>query len=290
MRIVFEKVRDSEGASFAFNRVSGAPFSCPYHLHPEVELLQVLAGQGHLVAGDHVGRFLPGDLLMLGAGLPHMLRSDHAAPCADGVTLLRYIQFRPEDFGRRFWDLREMHPVVQLLGQAGRGLRFTREAAAQAAERMDRLWAAEGSDRVLSLLGILTGLAASGPAQTLASQGYASPASHRDSERLDRAMGYIGEHLTEGLDLGVVAAAAGLAPNAFSRFFHRRVGVSYIDYVIAMRVGLACRHLLETDGGVAEIAFRVGFNNLSNFNRQFRRLKGWTPREFRRQGNPVPIG
>jgi AraC-like DNA-binding protein len=66
------------------------------------------------------------------------------------------------------------------------------------------------------------------------------------------------------------------------------VGVSYIDYVIAMRVGLACRYLLETDGGVAEIAFRVGFNNLSNFNRQFRRLKGWTPRDFRRSGNPVP--
>ena len=83
MRLVFEKVRDSEGSSFAFHRGGKELFDCPYHMHPEVEILHIVTGQGHLVVGDHVGRFAPGDLMLLGSGLPHILRLDDAAPGQD---------------------------------------------------------------------------------------------------------------------------------------------------------------------------------------------------------------
>jgi len=282
MRIVFEKVRDSEGASFAFNRVGGEVFECPYHVHPEVEVLHILSGQGHLVVGDHVGRFGPGDLLLLGSGLPHVLRSDPGSR-----PELRYLQFRPEDFGGPFWGLRELRPVAGMLAQASRGLRFDAQAAAAAGALLDRLWAAAGAARLVLLLELLGSLAAA-LRLPMASVGYAPRVSHRDSERLDRALRYISDHLTEGLALEAVAARAGLSQQAFSRFFHQGVGLSYIDYVLSLRTSLACRYLLESEKSVAEIAFSSGFNNLSNFNRQFRKLKGMNPRAYRATSWPVP--
>lgn len=279
MRIVFEKVRESETSSFACSEVATAAFSCPYHVHPEVEILHIRQGQGHLVVGDHVGRFAAGDLMVLGGGLPHMLNSDAGAPDLDTGTRLRYIQFRPEDFGERFWQLREMQPASRLLNHSRRGLRF--ENATAALDRLDRLWEAPGIGHLLQLVELLDDLAA-GERVPLASVGYTPAVTHRDSERLDRAVQYINRHLTETVTLDAVAVEAGMSIQAFGRLFRKLVGMPCIDYVIALRVSLACRHLLETDQTVAAIAFLVGFNNLSNFNRQFLRLKGMTPGAYRR--------
>ena len=281
MRIVFEKVRDSEGSSFAFHRGGEELFDCPYHIHPEVELLHIIAGQGHLVVGDHVGRFGSGDLMLLGSGLPHILRSDAAAPGQDAGSELRYIQFRPADFGEDFWQLREMQPVARLLAQGCRGLRFDPDTAARALALLDRVWAASGPTRLLDLLAVLGTLSGASQWLPMASLGYAAKVTHRDSERLNRAMQYISAHLTDALTLDAVAAQAGLSAQAFSRFFHKLVGMSYLDYVISLRLSLACRLLLESEKSVAEIAFQVGFNNLSNFNRQFRKLMGTAPRAYR---------
>jgi len=279
MRIVFEKVRDSEGSSFAFHSAGGDAFLCPYHVHPEVEILHIIRGQGLLVAGDHVGRFGPGDLMLLGSGLPHILRCDEPVP--DPGPQLRYIQFRPEDFGERFWQLREMQPVVHLLAQSARGLRFAPGSSSGALALLDRIWAADGTARLLLMLDVLGSLAGAPQATPMASLGYAAKVTHRDSQRLDRAMQYISDHFTDVLALDAVAAEAGLSAQAFSRFFHKLVGMSYLEYVIALRISRACRFLLESEQSVADIAFQVGFNNLSNFNRQFRKLKGTNPREYR---------
>jgi AraC-like DNA-binding protein len=281
MPLVFEKVRDSKGSSFAFHRGGEELFDCPYHMHPEVEILHIITGQGHLVVGDHVGRFASGDLMLLGSGLPHILRVDDAAPGQDVGPELRYVQFRPEDFGERFWQLREMQPAARLLTQGCRGLRFDHDATVHALALLDRMWAASGTARLLRMIEVLGTLAGAAQWLPMASLGYASKVTHRDSERLNRAMHYISDHLTDTLTLDAVAAQAGLSRQAFSRFFHRLVGMSYLDYVLSLRLSLACRLLLESEKGVAEIAFQVGFNNLSNFNRQFHKVMGTAPRAYR---------
>jgi len=283
MRIVFEKVRDSGESSFVCRDEKAAVFSCPYHVHPEIEILQILGGQGQLVVGDHAGRFQPGQLMLLGDGLPHMLCSDAAPPGPDNDTRLRYIQFRPQDFGDRFWALRELQPATRLLDEGSRGLMFGPGSIAAARTLMDRLWAVSGSTRLLTLLELLDCLARDRDRQPMASLGYAPAVSHRDSVRLTRVLQYINSHIADTLALADIATKAGLSAQAFGRFFRKRVGMSCIDYVIAQRISLACRHLLETDQSIATVAFLVGFNNLSNFNRQFRRLKGIAPKDYRRQ-------
>ena len=284
MRIVFEKVPDSEGSSFGCFHAGGRVFDCPYHTHPEVEILHILSGSGMLIVGDHIGRFLRGDLFLFGSGLPHMLCSDPATSDASEPTHIRYAQFKLENFGRSFWEMPEQQSVKHLLEQSARGLRFGQESTSLLLPTMDRLWETFGARRLWSLLQLLEEMAPTREVTPLASAGYAPVLTHRDSERLNRAIQHMNNHLTAPLQLSDVAREAGLSPQAFSRFFHRFMGVTFVEYLSTMRISLACRYLLETDKSISAICYACGFNNLSNFNRQFLRQKNMTPKEFSRSG------
>jgi AraC-like DNA-binding protein len=104
-----------------------------------------------------------------------------------------------------------------------------------------------------------------------------------DQSRIDAVCRHINEHFTEGLTQPDVARVAHLSVPAFSRFFKRSMGRTFTDYVNELRIGSACRALIETDKSVAEICYASGFENLSNFNRRFLALKKMSPREFRRR-------
>lgn len=284
MRIVFEKVPNSEGSSFGCFHAGGRVFDCPYHIHPEVEILHILSGRGLLVVGDHIGRFVPGDLLLLGGGLPHMLCSDPITADVGEPTHIRYAQFKPENFGDAFWQMPEQRTVTHLLAQAARGLRFEEASTSRLLPTMDRLWETFGSRRLWSLIDLMEEMAPSVHTSPLASVGYAPVVTHRDSERLNCAIQYMNSHLTSPLQLTDVAREAGLSAQAFSRFFHKFMGIPFVEYVSSLRISLACRYLLETDRTIASICYICGFNNLSNFNRQFLRHKQMTPKEFKRNG------
>ena len=284
MRIVFEKVPDSEGSSFGCFHAGGRVFDCPYHIHPEVEILHILSGRGLLVVGDYIGRFAPGDLFLLGSGLPHMLCGDPVTPDSSELTHIRYAQFKQENFGDSFWQMPEQKTVAQLLAQSARGIRFDEANTLRLLPTMDRLWETYGARRLWSLLELLEEMLPATEMTTLASVGYAPVLNHRDSERLNRAIQFMNKHLSETLQLSDVANEAGMSTQAFSRFFHKFMGISFIDYVTSLRISRACRYLLETDKTIAAICYVCGFNNLSNFNRQFLRHKNTTPREFRRSG------
>lgn len=284
MRIVFEKVPDSEGSSFGCFHAGGRVFDCPYHIHPEVEVLHILSGRGLLVVGDHIGRFAPGDLLLLGSGLPHMLCSDPISPDSSDATHIRYAQFKQDNFGEAFWQMPEQRNVARLLAQSARGLRFDEASVPRLLPAMDHLWETFGARRLWTLMDLLADMAALRTISPLASVGYAPVVTHRDSERLNCAIQYMNSHLTSPLQLTDVARQAGLSPQAFSRFFHKFMGIPFVEYVSSLRISLACRYLLETDKSIASICYSCGFNNLSNFNRQFLRYKKMTPKAFKSNG------
>jgi AraC-like DNA-binding protein len=285
MRIVFEKVPDSEGSSFGCFHAGGPVFDCPYHIHPEVEILHILSGRGLLVIGDHIGRFAPGDLFLIGGGLPHMLCSDPVGADGGEPTHIRYAQFKQENFGQSFWQMPEQQGAAHLLALSARGLRFDETDTASLTASMDRLWETAGAHRLWCLMALLEEMARSANPAPLASSGYAPVITHRDSERLNRAIRFMNARLTSPLLLADVAREAGMSPQAFSRFFHKFMGTPFVEYVSMLRISLACRYLLETDKTVAAICYMCGFNNLSNFNRQFLRHKHVTPKEFARRGS-----
>ena len=287
MRVVFEKVRHPADAAIACGEWDAPAFDCPLHVHPEIEVIQIVESRGSRLVGDHLGHFAPGEVLLLGTGLPHMYVNDppQASHMAPAAARSRYVQFLPGCFGSELLFLPEMRGVGGMLEAGRRGLRFDDATAAAADGALDALWAARGVGRVARLLDLL-GVLVAGGAEFLASEGYRPVRAHVDSDRLERATAYINANLCNGVRLDAAARAAHLSPQAFSRFFHRHMGQPFVEYVIGLRVGRACRSLLESDRTVAEIAFACGFGNLSNFNRQFKRLRGATPREFRKLGLP----
>ena len=155
------------------------------------------------------------------------------------------------------------------------------EAAQRSDEVAHRLHRADALRRVASDIGSRLDLD-----RILASRAFTRTVGFADRERIDRICRYVAEHSTRPIVLAEAAAAAHMSVPAFTRFFRKCTGKTFLEYLTELRVGAACRLLMETDRTVAQVCSASGFGNLSNFNRRFRDLKGITPREFRRQYSP----
>lgn len=284
MQAVFEKISAS-GQSFVVRERVDAAFGFRWHFHPEYELTYIAQSSGQRFAGDSIERYRDGDLVLLGPNLPHTWMSDDATNGTSRTNKHRaiYAQF-PGDFaGADFFDKPELAGIARLLERAAQGLRFRGKTQQRAARLMPELLAASGLSRLLKLLEILDLLARSKSARALSSKTFAPSLKRHDERRIDAVCRYINEHFAQPIGQPDAARRTHLSVSAFSRFFKKSLGRTFSEYVNELRVGQACRLLIESDKSVAEIAFGSGFENLSNFNRRFRALKKISPREYRRK-------
>ncbi len=276
-----EKVSVGADESFACRKFSTERFFSPLHFHPECELTLIESSHGLRFVGDSIQRFEPGDLVLLGSGLPHYWEN---SPDWRGVATSVVVQFHASMLGDAWLQAPEMNGIRRLLGRALRGIRFTGRSAKEAAAQLGRLTELENMPRLLLLLKILHDLSQSKEAEFLASAGYAPVFNVEDQGRLSRVLDYVNASITDGVEQREAARQAGLSPAAFSRYFRRKLGHTFGDFINQVRVGRICRILMdEPERSVAEVAFETGYNNLANFNRQFRRRTGLSPTEYRRK-------
>jgi len=283
MRIVFEKVPKPRDASFACLHFKGKVFHCPYHQHPEIEILHIERSSGRTVIGDTPGTFRPGQFYLFPSNLPHLFHNTLAKGTRRTEAWSRIVQFLPDCLGDSFWSLPETQTISRLFQRASRGLLWERQTARSAITMMDGLFSSCGATRIARLIELLEFLAPSCHGQPLASPAYSPIQSPVDSARLGRVLDYVDHGLGDHLDAETAAKRAGLSPSGFSRFFRRHMRCPFIGYVVGQRVTEAKRLLIETDLTIVEICFRCGFENLSNFNRHFRALCNCTPSEFRKR-------
>lgn len=279
MRAVFMKVENESAASFHVEENLIGSFDAPWHFHPEFELTQIIESRGKRFVGDHIEPFAQGDLVLLGPNLPHLWLNDPGTKRAHAVV----VQFLPSFMGPDFLKLPEAREVSRLLDKAGRGLHFRGKTAVAAGEAMRRLLKLQGMERLLQLLEILRTLASARYVRVLSGAKFHPVLDTKAEERINRACRFIIGHFQEDIGLNEVAGAACMSPAAFSRYFKQLTGSNVIEFLTQTRVDAATRLLIETDQSVAEICYATGFNNLSNFNRRFRSIKGLSPSELRRQ-------
>jgi AraC-like DNA-binding protein/quercetin dioxygenase-like cupin family protein len=290
----YENVPADPVSAFTFRVYRSPSFPFHWHYHPEVEMTLIVRGQGIRFVGDSAEEFSDGDLCLLGANIPHCWASHKDA--LPGVSSF-VIQLLPDSWGATFWNLPETRSIGQLLDRARCGLKVQGSVRGEI-EQLFRFMQQQphGSlQRVDTLLEMLHCLAGSRDSQSLATEAYQQPPAAEANGKLGRILGFIHAHLDPEMTQHEVAAAVGLSPQAFSHFFHRSLGTSYVSYVNELKIRNACRALIETDQRITEIALGAGFNNLSHFNSQFRRRRHTTPRAFRRQvqsaeGVVVPVG
>lgn len=273
MKALFEKIPLGPGESLACREFRTVRFTMPWHFHPECELTLIVRGRGMRYVGDSIARFADGDLVFLGPNLPHYWWKD-----ADDRRTAHSIVIQ---FGKELFDVPEAAAIRQLIARSMRGVVLTGRLRQEVATGMKHLVSSQGWGRYCELLGLLGRIAGARPSQSLASAGFAPDLDAQDARRLTAVCRYVNDSFADQISQPHAASLAGFSAPAFSRFFHKRMGKTFEAYVTEVRVGHACRRLIEEDATVAEIAFASGFNNLSNFNRHFLALKGMTPRDYR---------
>ena len=262
-----------------------------YHYHPEYDILLSLKDHGgEFLSGDHIGRLQRGTLFMNGPNIPHALHSGKPDESDWARPSLAVIQFSRESLGEDLLRKHELQAVRDFLDEARFGFEFDGATADEAATLILAMEHQSSFERFMQLLRLLHLFAASDEKRPLASPAYSPSLKERDISRLDLVLGYLRKNKTGAVTLEEAAAVAKMSPKSFCRFFKANTGKTLVEYLHELRIGDACRLLLESDRTISEIAFECGFNNLSNFNRRFRERKGMSPREYRRQ-NPInPAG
>lgn len=286
MRATFESIVGEREQSFAYRVFGWTTFPFKWHFHPEIELTLIRSGHGQRFVGDDIDTFSAGDLVLLGRDLPHTWMSSADLPKRRNACQSVVIQFRDDCFGKGFFSaLPELARVQGLLRRAGRGLCFDGPIRDQVATTMIAMQSAAPFDRMTMLLQSLDALAQA-PAEavrTLSSEGFRPQTTHFGRHGIGTVLAYLNRQYTEAVRLETVADMAHLSPSAFSRFFQRSTGKSFTDYLTELRVGRACELMIGTDRKISAIGYESGFNNLSNFNRQFLKVKRLTPRAYREQ-------
>ena len=261
----------------------GYPFrTVRWHFHPEFELHYVVSTSGRYFVGDFIGSFEPGNLVLTGPNLPHNWVSD-TAPGEEVPLRSRVVQFT-EGF------------ITEAIAADARTRGLPRHDGAEpprpALRRGDCRRASgrcsanssrpQGIRRIELFLGVIGALARAADVEELTSAGYLPDPSGFMSAGINKALAYINDNLTEPFSETDLARIAGLSTGAFSRSFRRHTGLALVQYVNRLRINFACQLLMnDRTLRITDVCFAAGFNNLSNFNRQFLKQKGMTPSRFR---------
>jgi AraC-like DNA-binding protein len=273
--------------SFHCEVVRDCSYGAQWHFHPEHQLTLVLKSRGYRVVGDSLAALAEGDLVLVGANLPHVWHQDETQERDREAVHAIVVRFTDNFLGQDFLHSPEMELVRKLLQHAARGLQISGRTQKEAAERMKALAGNEELSRLVELLSLLDLLARSRDLKPLSSPKFAPDLKGSDQGRMARVLSYVHDHLTEGVERSEAAARASLSTGAFSRFFKTRTGKTLPQYVNELRVGRACSRLLESDIKISDLALDCGFENLANFNRQFRAVTGLAPRAYRERVNAV---
>ena len=256
-------------------------FTYPIHSHSDYELnfTENAAGVKRIV-GDNVEVIGDYDLVLVSSKeLEHVLEQHECkSPKIREIT----IQFSPDIFENNFTNKQQFDSIRKMLVKGQKGIAFPMSAIMKVYPLLDSLSMEQDSFyAVMKFFTILYELSKCKEAKTLSSSPFARIDTHSESRRVQNIQQYINENYKQDIRLPVLAQMAGMSPVAFSRFFKMRTGKSLSDYIIDVRLGYAASCLIDTNQSIADICFECGFNNLSNFNRIFKKKKNCSPKEFR---------
>jgi AraC-like DNA-binding protein/mannose-6-phosphate isomerase-like protein (cupin superfamily) len=270
-----EKIAVPAYASFNYLRYKTQQHHFHYHYHPEFELTLVIKGSGKRFVGDSIASYQAGDLVLVGHQLPHTWASDTPGPHESIV-----VHFSRNIFDGKLSLLPECREIEQMLERASQGLGFNAPCSRRVAILLKALQHKKGMQRLLLFLNVLQTMAENG-GSLLSNPGFSTVFDVDGRERIDRVVSHLYAHPSEDFSLPKAAQLASMSVSAFSRFFKRCTGKSWVVFVTDFRIGIACRLLLASSKSVSEICFESGFKNLSNFNRKFLRLRSMSPMAFR---------
>lgn len=253
------------------------------HQHDELQITLIQEGTGNVIAGNCIHEFRPGDIYVFGSKLPHAFRNDPAYYNPENQLLARSVSvyFEWKTLGSVFLELPETKTLADFKQKTERGIFYAGNRNQGIAQNMEQLVQLYELDRLILLLTILKQLANSSDRQILATEGAYNKLNETDEKRMDAVFRFTLNEFHRPILLNEVAEVANMTVNSFCRYFKTRTRKSYLDFLTEFRIGQACKLLQQEEYSISEICYRVGFGNLSNFNRKFREINACTPKEYR---------
>jgi len=230
------------------------------------------------VVGDHMEEIDDTELVLVGSNLPHVWKT---YKCKSNDIQEITIQFHKDLFDDKMLRRNQLHFIRDMFEKAKRGILFSKVTTQLLSGRLRQLRNKQGFDSVLELMSILHDLSISRNMRILSDASFSNIQQSYNSRRVEKVMEYMNQNFDKTVILADVAKLANMTEVSFSRFFKTHTGISFIDSLLEIRLGHASRLLIDTNQPVAEVAYHCGFNNISNFNRLFKKKKGCTPKQFR---------
>ncbi|GEP50923.1 AraC family transcriptional regulator [Flavobacterium noncentrifugens] len=268
----------SSGDSFlVFDRIKDN-FDFPVHYHPEFEINFILNGKGvKRVVGDNIEEIEEIELVLVG---PNLYHGWELHKCRNKQIHEITIQFHNDLLHESLLSRKIMTPIRDMFHRSIHGILFSKETAEALTPRLLKISRLDGMDYFLEIISVLYDLANSRN-QRLLSTFTVDADTFEEYDKMKLIYEFVQKNFSEKLTLEMVSDVASMSTISFNRFIKKRTGKTFVDYVNNIRVGYAARWLVEKDLSISEIAFKSGFNNIANFNRNFKVIKKCTPSQYR---------
>ncbi|MBS1683023.1 MAG: helix-turn-helix domain-containing protein [Bacteroidetes bacterium] len=280
MKVVSFSVPKVNNECFQYQVDVGTKFYDQLHRHDEIQIMLIEHGEGTLIAGDYVGRFTTNDLYVIGSGQPHVFRSDiNSKNKSRPQSKATSIYFNKEYFGESFWQLAEMKAVRKFAQRSSRGLKLSGKAKEDITVQLHQLKNVSGMDRIILFFLLLKKLTEAREIKFLAGSVH-SQLKSEESKRMNNILQFTFRESHRPIYIKEVAEVANLSVEAFCRYFKIHTRKTYTIFLNEVRVSNACRLLIDKDLPIEAICYQSGFNNISNFNRIFKRITGKKPSQY----------
>jgi len=284
MKAILRKIDNNENFSFVSRIDEFSQFYNKWHFHPELELTYIVKGSGTRFVGDHIEYFQEGDLILIGSNLPHVWKSNRKNETIDNEkqSIAKVVQFLPNFLGDHFLNLNESNKIRELFTSASLGLKVFGKTKHNIIDLLDIFFNENKPIKKISLiLEILETLALSNEFELLSSQAFINAYGKLNTEKINKIYEFTFNNYYQKITLEQVATMAHMSIPNFCKYFKSRTQKSFIQFLTEVRIGIACKMLVEDKKSIQQIAFDCGFNNISNFNRAFKIQKKQKPIQYR---------
>lgn len=248
------------------------------HQHEEIQMSWIVEGKGTLIVGDTVNTYKKDDIIVLGSNLPHVFKSDVSAGKKSHMVSLF---FDKTGFGVDFFELEELREIQPFFKKTLHGFKLN-SSRKKLIDLFQQLENTSKIERFIILLQLLKSISRSSHSN-LSSFIYEKAFTAIEGKRMQDVFEFTITNFNEPISLDKIANIANMTNNAFCKYFKKRTNKTYFRFLNELRIEYACKLLIEDkEIAINDIAYKSGFKNISNFNRQFKSIKGVSPKKFRK--------
>jgi len=278
MKVKLEEIKPDVDSSFKILLTPNLNDLFYWHFHPEYEIVYAEAANGVRHVGDHISKYEGSDLVFIGPNIPH-LNFDYGVKTSCEIVV---VQMKEDFLGKDFFAMPEINKIKTLFERAGSGIAFQGETKKLVSEKLKGLSSLSHFAQLVELLNIFQLLATSKEYTDLKSRPIANASLLKEQQRMHKIYHFIETHYQQTIDVNEVAKLTHLTTAAFCRYFKKSTHLTFTDFLNQYRINQSKKLLLH-DKNVTEACYESGFENLSYFNKTFKKVTGENPSQFRKR-------